>query len=332
MKSGRFRNNYFDFLRGVAILMVIAIHTSPAFDFDTYQGWIDVGIRQIFNCAVPLFFAISGYFLGSKNLEDKSTCLAFWKHQIPKVYIPVLIWSLPYLFLSLYSNSASVLKPIICYLICGYSVYYFILVIIQIYVFLPIIQKVQSRKKLLVISCLLSVLSIVFLTYILQVKNISLPLVGYAGHALLWGMFFVLGVYLKYSRREYSWKKIFVGCLFLWILQIFEAHYWFGYSGGGFGIKLSSFVFSAAVVILLFSKNLEKCYTERNRFVFIIRKVGNYSFGIYLIHCFVILFLGKLNVSCSWPLKWLIVGVTSACVVGISRIVLPRKINQILGF
>lgn len=49
------RNTYFDFLRGVAIIMVIAIHTY-------HKAEDSVAFRQILNAAVPLFIAISGFF------------------------------------------------------------------------------------------------------------------------------------------------------------------------------------------------------------------------------------------------------------------------------
>ena len=60
------RLSYFDFLRGIAILMVISIHT-----FDNGMVLPDVILRNIMNCAVPIFLAISGYFLG-KKLETVS--------------------------------------------------------------------------------------------------------------------------------------------------------------------------------------------------------------------------------------------------------------------
>ena len=65
------RLNYYDFLRGIAILMVVAIHTGPAYHFESMQGVLVVMVRQVLNCAVPIFFAISGYFLAMKKLETK---------------------------------------------------------------------------------------------------------------------------------------------------------------------------------------------------------------------------------------------------------------------
>lgn len=95
------RNAYFDFLRGIAIMMVVAIHTFRDTRFEI--GGVDwaILIRQTLNAAVPIFLAISGYFLSRKSLSVKSECLAFWKKQLPRVYIPCFIWSLPPFALSL---------------------------------------------------------------------------------------------------------------------------------------------------------------------------------------------------------------------------------------
>ena len=64
------RNPYFDALRGVAILMVVAIHTyNGATSLAEPAGCMAAAVRQLFNCAVPIFLAISGYFLSRKNMK-----------------------------------------------------------------------------------------------------------------------------------------------------------------------------------------------------------------------------------------------------------------------
>ena len=52
---------YFDFLRGLAIMMVVGIHTYTLGEDSTV-------VRQLLNAAVPLFIAISGYFLSQKKM------------------------------------------------------------------------------------------------------------------------------------------------------------------------------------------------------------------------------------------------------------------------
>ena len=94
------RIEYYDFLRGIAIIMVVGIHTFVSYPIDSTIGYTSVFVRQILNCAVPIFLALSGLFCGKKLLDNKEKQINFWKKQIPKVYIPALIWSLPYFVLN----------------------------------------------------------------------------------------------------------------------------------------------------------------------------------------------------------------------------------------
>lgn len=73
------RNLYFDTLRGIAILMVVAIHTFIACEFDNFQSICAISMREIFNVAVPLFLAISGFFIGLKKFESNYQIITFWK-------------------------------------------------------------------------------------------------------------------------------------------------------------------------------------------------------------------------------------------------------------
>ena len=141
------RNLYFDTLRGIAILMVIAIHTFYACEFDSIMNICVIAIREVFNSAVPFFLAISGFFIGKKNYEDKEQIFSLWNKQILKVYIPAMVWSVPYFVLAIYRGQ-SILQNILLFLFCGYSIYYFIALIIQCYLLLPVVQ----RKMLNILS------------------------------------------------------------------------------------------------------------------------------------------------------------------------------------
>ena len=45
------RDSYFDILRGIAILLVIAIHTYPGGDFETAEGFVNICLRECCNVA-----------------------------------------------------------------------------------------------------------------------------------------------------------------------------------------------------------------------------------------------------------------------------------------
>ena len=163
------RNPYFELLRGIAIIMVVGIHTFKAgSDFSLF-------VRQMLNCAVPLFLACSGFFMAKKDVSDKIKHKAFLSKQIPKVYLPCLVWSIPYLIISL-CNGGSVIKGLLNLFLCGFSIYYFILLIMQYYALLPYYQKMN--KKHLLINAAVSLVSIAIVAYLIQIQQRSIPLVS----------------------------------------------------------------------------------------------------------------------------------------------------------
>lgn len=138
------RNSYFDFLKGIAILMVVGGHTSIGLGFDGATEYIRTGIRQVLNCAVPLFLACSGFFLGKKSLSTATEVTGFYKKQVLRVYLPCLLWSIPWFAMHLI-NGKSLTTGIVMFLLCGFTIYYFVLLIIQLYLLLPVIKRVANR-------------------------------------------------------------------------------------------------------------------------------------------------------------------------------------------
>ena len=136
---------YFDYLRGLAILMVIGIHTFQPVSSSVIHNCVQIVFRQLISCSVPIFLAISGYFLGRKMLETRAKKYDFWKKQIPKVYVPALLWSIPLFVLTLLKGG-NVLVATFNLFFMGYSIYYFIALIIQCYVLLPYLQKINLYR------------------------------------------------------------------------------------------------------------------------------------------------------------------------------------------
>lgn len=83
--------------------------------------------------------------------------------------------------------------------------------------------------------------------------------------------------------------------------------------------------------MLLFSAKLEKLYSRENLFCRFITKIGVYSFGIYLIHCYFITFLHTIHLEFSWPILILIVWALSASFIFVVWKLFPRLVIY-LGF
>lgn len=318
---------YFDFLRGLAIMMVVGIHTYTL-------GKDSTVVRQLLNTAVPLFVAISGYFLSQKKMENNDDYLSFLKKQLPKVYLPVLVWSLPLYALALYSGS-SIIKQTILLLSCGLSIYYFVAFIMQCYVVLPIINNCISGNKCkggVIVSCLISFAWIAGVIYMNTIQGKGIPLILYAGPLPCWLMFFVLGVMIGHKpERNYSIILPMVITILGFILSVIESDYLLDHFGKGVGIKPSSFIYSAGMIFLMFSNKVENLIRQTGAIYRFIIWIGSISFGIYLIHCYFISFFVKRLPIDSWLLHWSLTLSLTVVLILILRKLLPTKYQKYLG-
>ena len=322
---------YYDFWKGIAISMVVAIHTATfqtdiSFDSLNLYENMRVIFRLLINSAVPIFLAISGYFLSRKNLVNLKDCNCFWNKQITKVYVPMLFWSIPIFVFQIVYCDADFIKSSLLLFSGGYSIYYFIIVIIQCYILLPLIKKYKPFFLYISVVCILLSWGIVL--YILS----PLPLILYAGFFVSWLYYFVLGVILSDTRNNYS--LFFVGLLILagLILQYWETEHLLTWERVSLGQKVSSVVSNTGVILLMFSNRVKDAYKSNviSRFF---ELLGINSFGIYLIHCYFITFLSFFYEMKNWNIKCMIIIVLSLSFVVLVKNILPHSIcNRFLGF
>ena len=307
-------------------MMVVGIHTYTL-------GKDSIVVRQLLNTAVPLFIAISGYFLSQKKMENKDDYRTFLKKQLPKVYLPVLVWSLPLYALALYSGS-SIIKQTILLLSCGLSIYYFVAFIMQCYVVLPVINNCISgnKRRGVIASCLISFAWIAGVMYMNTIQGKGIPLILYAGPLPCWLMFFVLGVMIGHKpERNYSIIFPIVITILGFILYVIESDYLLAHYGKGVGIKPSSFIYSAGMIFLMFSNKVENLLSRTGIIYRIMIWIGSLSFGIYLIHCYFVNFFVKRLPIDSWLLQWALSLFLTVVFILILRKLLPPKYHKYLG-
>ena len=307
-------------------MMVVGIHTYTL-------GKDSTVVRQLLNTAVPLFIAISGYCLSQKRMENKDDYLFFLKKQFPKVYLPVLVWSLPLYAIALYSGS-SIIKQTILLLSCGLSIYYFVAFIMQCYVVLPVINNYISgnKRRVVIVSCLISFAWIAGVMYMNTIQGKGIPLILYAGPLPCWLMFFVLGVMIGHKpERNYSIILPMVIAVLGFILSVIETDYLLDHYGKGVGIKPSSFIYSAGMIFLMFSNKVENLIRRTGAIYRFIIWIGSLSFGIYLVHCYFISFFVKRLPIDSWLLQWSLALFLTVVFILILRKLLPTKYHKYLG-
>jgi len=224
----------------ISIMMVIGIHTYT----DGFMHF-NLFLRQFLNCAVPIFLAISGFFIGRKNFENGSYGI-FLQKQIPRVYIPMLIWSIPWLLLSLHQGellSKSLVRVFVGDM--SMSIFYFIILIMQYYILTPFIQRANTQfgGKYAVI---ITLIGITLFDYLLRIKSVNVPLVGSAGLFPVWLIFYVMGV-LKVQKINLPFlcKRPLTWAIFAILLCCLQIGLMYKLNGVVVhGIKLSAHIYS----------------------------------------------------------------------------------------
>lgn len=331
------RDPYFDILKAIAIILVVGCHTYHNKTVDlTIINISQIIVRSICNCAVPIFLSISGYLV-VQSVERYYTTNNFEFYQYLKtktqrVYIPCLIYSVGWFILDLpnMNSFTDFLKRIIIFFLCGYSIYYFVIVIMQCYILSPVLIK--NPRFSLIASGVLSMATITLTSYIIYIRKIDLPLIVYAGPSYLWIFFFMLGIffrkfgYLKSSIRGGVIALVGLG------LQIVEVYYIHEYTGSSVvGIKPSSFIFSIGIIMLLFSNRIRSVLLNALNYKFI-KWLGINSFTVYLLHMYPLLIINYYYNTEIWSIEWILcLSITVGIVHIFDFAIKSEKLRHLLG-
>ena len=319
------RDSYFDFLRGIAIIFVVGIHSLNGYGFDNFSENFNVIVRQAIGCAVPMFLAISGFFISKKDLSTKTAYFSFLKRQVPKVYVPVLIYSLPFLAIAIYQGG-NIAVQLLMYLCCGYSIYYFIALIIQYYALTPLLSTVNRRG--VIVCAIISLISVALVVYVTKILGIGLPLIVYAGPFPVWIVFYALGCYIGkngLTRNLSLWIALSITGV---ILSVLESKYLLQYAPS-YGIKPSAFFYSLCIIMVMFNERIHKGF-KMNKFTNAMVWLGKVSFAVYLTHYFFILLLGRTIISNGY-LLWIATLILDSMLIATAIKFFPKSICIKLG-
>ena len=318
------RNEYFDFLRGIAIIFVVGIHT---FLYTGSETEFEINIKtyayQALFCAVPIFLAISGFFLSKIDFSPKGAVYSFWRKQIPKIYLPCIVWSIPLFVRAFFYSNYPLINCLVYYFLCGLGVFYFVSVIIQLYILLPFIAKLCNKKRV-VFFAFVSLFA-VFMMNIAPTNSVLFSL----GVSILWIGFFYIGIYLsKSTNREYS--LLFAVLLVCgYFLNNIEVDFWAGLNRKCHDYRLSSFLYSFGVILVLFSKKIENLYHKKQHILkYAISYIGKISFGIYLVHYLLTFYMPFKT----WIANWVTILAVSILIILISKRLFPVFSKKYLGF
>jgi surface polysaccharide O-acyltransferase-like enzyme len=206
-----------DAMRAIAILAVIAIHTTtktlaasndiPGFTFTFF-------INQATRFAVPLFFMISGFVL-ELNYSFNQNYFIYFKKRLSKIFLPYLFWSLIYFYL-VYPHPLTSFWPLKDVLLYGTASYqlYFIPALLVFYAFFPLFNLCYRflANKWVMLALGIVQLYLLYQTYYIRPLPVPYPfaiaLLNY--YPFLLGM--VASHHQDFLQRIIRWK-IAIGIL-----------------------------------------------------------------------------------------------------------------------
>jgi len=341
------RDPSFDAFRGLAIIAVVAIHAIP---WRSYWDYRILVYRQLLDFAVPAFIFISGYWSSKKTLQSFKDYKKFLARRLARVLIPYFFWS--FIFLgraAMKSDDIDMYGMVLKLLTGGASFhFYFVVMITQFYLMTPVLQYVGRRRYGNETIFLLNIVYLSFLYHYRLHNHWFLEYPYYLVHSPFfgWTIFYQIGLwmgnnddknFISRNERIFILPAIIVSLLVAGIEAINILSKYNNLEFAVCALKYSSFLYSICVILgFIFIREYFKCWPK------LLITLGNYSFGIYLIHTIilnrVVSIIPKSNIISSFqPLYELtvILMTISIClvVIWISRKLLPRPIySKVLGF
>ncbi len=284
------------------MFLVVVIHVSGQItnvwgQIPTAQWLLGDVYGGIARVSVPLFFMISGYLL----LPRSESLGTFYARRIPRIAIPLVVWSLIYLAWFCGGHPGTCTPGLIQNLLLVQGTYYhlwFLYSLLSIYIVLPLLRlmvRPEVDRRLLWYFILLWLIFQPGWTVLQQFWHIYININALMATNFL--PYFFLGYLLGELRLT---RPVLVGSILLFVLgglaTILGTYIMTRDSGqyNGFFYDFLSFnvIFASAGAFILLRWAGERPGLDSPRLVSAMRLVATTTFGIYLIHILVIEVIG----------------------------------------
>lgn len=287
----KFRIYYFDILRTVSSFSVVLIHVSARYyKSNIYSNnWkIAHYYNGISRFGVPIFLMISGALFLSKDISISQML----KKYIRRLLIKLIFWSFIY---SIYRRNLSIknIPIIIIHFFLGSYHFWYLNVIIELYLITPFLRELIKKDLLNIFLKLSFIFTFIIpnindfnsyfpqiLSKIVQIINMKLDYKYIKGYIF----YFMFGYYLNNKKMSlYNVIIIYIfgiiGFLFttiiLYQISIIEQKKNLKYFRG---LNLNILLYSTSIFVF-FKLNL-----NNYKINLLLKRISNYTFGIYLIH------------------------------------------------
>jgi len=291
---------WIDYLRIYAIILVVLLHVSSnyIYNVDYSLAWWVANIFDSFSRpGVPLFLMISGLLL----LKNKDSIKEFYFKRLKKILIPYFFWSLFYILWYKYLNNDIITFKSLIEKIYNFNSSFhlgFFNYLIGLYIIVPFLSEVFdniSKKRILY-----------FLVLWFIFVPINATMIKFLGSGISIGAelfttkigLFILGFYLAFGKginhKLYIFLYLFslIGTVLLTFFvssqnnQLDEFFYQY---------HAPNVVLMSLSVFVLFK---EKLNTDKIKVInsAVITKLSDYSFGVFLIHVFILQLINRIHI------------------------------------
>lgn len=314
---------FYDFLRVIACLMIIIVHSPASNTPYVYNNYFAI-ITYTMMAGVALFFMLSGGLLLPSQLSPKD----FFKRRLSRVVGPIIFWTVVYAVYQYFFDGIG-LKQLGLEILGmpfsnqGAPELWFMYSLLGLYVVTPVLSPfiMKAKREDMELYILMWVISLLipYLKLVWNIPNsgIFTYVGGYVG-------FFFLGSYLHRFYNDSIFFRhtnfIVVICILLWIIPMIVIKY-VGINGGEL-MDVCAFPLAALTIgiyLIVKKMNVDRC-NPTSLFYSGIVNISTLSFGIYLSHAYLCKrflrnwewLMGQhiiveliINVSISFLLAWL---------------------------
>lgn len=312
---------YYDILNVLSCISVVCLHSNGYFHDYIKDGWwwLRVFIEVVFYFAVPVFFMLSGATL--LNYRKRYSTKVFLRKRLLKTFMPYCLWGCGFYLLHICIVGLSEVhwKEVVENFTIGkipYTSYWFFIHLFLLYLFIPFLSVMVNNmsKRMIFVLCLLlfvlqSLLPMIY-SFLSIGFDLPLPIGGYVLYALLEYYFANTDVENNNTLFSLLGTVALLSLVFRYF-GIFCATgkdmIWFSYMGF-YAIFPATFVFLLIKRLAPFVDKWGNLWTSLSR----------RSFGVYLIHVFLIVLLAKvISKANPWfiPISILFVYASSVAIV-----------------
>lgn len=275
------RDYRLDLLRVIALAMIILMHTPLP---NSAPGYVLSGISYLTSPGIGIFFMISGALLLGNNLSTRE----FLKKRFSKILFPTIFWSVFYLIVKYFSGQLSINACIrsvfsMPFSAQGHGVLWFMYTLSGMYLLTPILSQwlKKTSKREIEFYLLLWAITLLYpyLDKMLLINESQTgPLYYFSGYL----GYFILGYYMNtYYNKKLAYVVILAFSFAILTPLILL------YSRFEIDFYRMLWYLSLPVAMMAFSWFAIIIHCPNKRVAFL-SEVSKLSFGIYLIHIFVL--------------------------------------------